>query len=205
MKPLVLDSLPFRIQTMTPAHIPTVATIERDTFGAPWPESAFLQEVAYNPYSSYLILQYLPQVASRTSRLTHPFRKGYIDPSLIGYGGYWQMVDEAHICTLAIHRAWRGLGLGELVLISLIRRAMELDIERLSLEVRRSNTIAQSLYRKYGFLVVGERPKYYSNQEDALIMTTPDVHTRSYERLIETLASALLDRLGALDFELLPA
>ncbi len=205
MKPLVLASLPFRIQTMTPAHIPTVAAIEKDTFGAPWPESAFVQEVSHNPYSTYLILQYLPPTKRKNLNLTSPFRKGRVDPSIIGYGGFWQMVDEAHICTLAMRQDWRSRGLGELLLLALIRQAMELDIERLSLEVRLSNTIAQSLYRKYGFEVVGDRPRYYSdNQEDALIMTTSDVRTPNYKQTVVDLSNALLEQLNTLDLESLP-
>jgi len=40
-----------------------------------------------------------------------------------------------------------------------------------TLEVRRSSIHAQRLYGRFGFLVTGVRPKYYSDtKEDALIM-----------------------------------
>ena len=42
------------------------------------------------------------------------------------------------------------------------------------LEVRAGNEAAQDLYRKFGFEVVGRRPRYYQdNFEDALLMTLP--------------------------------
>ncbi|HEX7597469.1 MAG TPA: ribosomal-protein-alanine N-acetyltransferase, partial [Polyangia bacterium] len=39
------------------------------------------------------------------------------------------------------------------------------------LEVRRSNEAALGLYRRFGFVEVGMRPRYYEdNDEDAIVM-----------------------------------
>jgi ribosomal-protein-alanine N-acetyltransferase len=62
--------------------------------------------------------------------------------------------------------------------------------------VRVSNAVAQNLYRKYGFEVVGRRPGYYrDNNEDADLMTVSGVHTAEYQAKLKELREALEDRL----------
>ena len=59
-----------------------------------------------------------------------------------------------------------------------------------------SNTVAQNLYRKYGFEVVGRRPGYYrDNNEDAELMTLSGVYTADYQAKLKALRAALEDRL----------
>lgn len=103
---------------------------------------------------------------------------------LIGYCGVWQVLDEGHITTVATHPRYRKNGLGELLLLQMIDLSYNLSIHWLTLEVRVSNYTAQNLYYKYGFESQGLRPKYYQdNQEDAMIMTTPDMMTENYRTL----------------------
>ena len=93
---------------------------------------------------------------------------------MLGYAGLWLLIDEAHISTIAVAPEWRGRGLGELLLASLLERAISIGADVATLEVRASNLVAQNLYRKYRFTVVGVRKGYYTdNFEDALVMTTP--------------------------------
>jgi ribosomal-protein-alanine N-acetyltransferase len=62
------------------------------------------------------------------------------------------------------------------MLLRLIELAIELEAQRLTLEVRVSNSAAQALYRSFGFRVAGRRARYYSDDgEDALVMTTPEL------------------------------
>jgi ribosomal-protein-alanine N-acetyltransferase len=121
-----------------------------------------------------------------------------LDPTLLGYGGIWLMMDEAHVSTLAVHADWQGKGIGELLLVSLIEKAMTLSAEFVTLEVRVSNDRAQNLYRKYGFRQVGVRRKYYSdNNEDALIMTTDDIQAPTYQGQYQRLTRELDAKLSA--------
>lgn len=53
----------------------------------------------------------------------------------------------------------------------MVKLCKENKIVAMTLEVRRSNLVAQNLYKKYGFKMAGVRKEYYSdNREDAIIM-----------------------------------
>ena len=110
---------------------------------------------------------------------------------IVGFVGLWYMVDEAHIVSIGVRSEYRGLGLGELLLISAIEQAIEMESRVVTLEVRVSNYVAQNLYKKYKFTERGTRKGYYSdNREDALIMTTQPIRSDSYlEELISLVAS----------------
>ena len=82
----------------------------------------------------------------------------------------------------AVKNNYRRAGIGEGLLISVIELARQLDATVVTLEVRVSNETAQALYKKYGFQVVGRRPRYYSdNGEDAVLMSTDAVSSISFQ------------------------
>jgi ribosomal-protein-alanine N-acetyltransferase len=92
-------------------------------------------------------------------------------PTLAGYGGCWLIAGESHVSTLAVHPAYRGRGLGEALLVGMLRRAINLGGEYSVLEVRVSNLTAQALYRKYEYETIGRRGAIYrDNGEDAFLM-----------------------------------
>ncbi len=143
------DKLVYRAMTLD--DLPEILAIEHEAFASPWTEEAFRNELTNNMFARYLAVEYRGQV--------------------IGYGGMWIIMDEAHITNIAIRSDCRGKGLGHLLLEQLQRTAVFFGAERMTLEVRVSNEHAQSLYRKHGFEPSGLRPGYYSdNNEDALIM-----------------------------------
>ncbi|MFQ6059038.1 MAG: ribosomal protein S18-alanine N-acetyltransferase [Anaerolineae bacterium] len=119
-------------------------------------------------------------------------------PPVLGYGGFWIMAGEAHISTIAVAPEHRRRGIGELLLVTMLDRATELNAEVMTLEVRVSNVAAQSLYRKYGFQPVGRRRGYYSNnREDALIMTTERLTSATFQNDLQRLKRALRGKLTA--------
>jgi ribosomal-protein-alanine N-acetyltransferase len=151
---------PVRFADMEVRHLPAVLEIERRSFPTPWSERAFLSELTQNAYAHYI-------VALRGLRV-------------VGYGGMWLILDEAHITNLAVHPAERGRGLGERLLTELERRAAAHGCTRMTLEVRPSNLVAQALYRKHGFEPRGRRPGYYSDtREDAIIMWKEGLDARN--------------------------
>ncbi len=90
---------------------------------------------------------------------------------IVGYAGLWLMVDEGHVTTIGMHPNHRGQGAGELLFLGLFDIAREMKAQRVTLEVRVTNTGAQALYKKYGMEIAGLRKRYYSdNGEDAYIM-----------------------------------
>ena len=143
---------------MAEEDLPFVQLIEGASFTTPWPPHAYRQELESNRLAHYLV--------------------ALIGERVVGYGGIWLMVDEAHITTFAVHPSFRRRRIGERMLIALLDLAVDRGAREATLEVRLSNLAARRLYEKYGFRPVGIRPRYYSdNQEDALIMTTEPLAT----------------------------
>lgn len=143
------DSL--KIEPLSAQFIEEIIEIENDSFGTPWSKNDYLRELNENMLGFYLGIVWQGR--------------------LLGYGGYWLIMNEAHINNIAINRLFRGQGLGELLLRNLMLAAHSQGATKMTLEVRESNESAQTLYRKLGFEPSGVRPGYYSdNNEGAVIM-----------------------------------
>jgi ribosomal-protein-alanine N-acetyltransferase len=131
--------------------IPIICEIEQEAFTTPWTSAAFYNELTNNQFARYMVMD--------------------SEEGVLGYGGMWIIVDEAHITNIAVGKKHRGKKLGERLLREMQKTAVFLGAVRMTLEVRPSNRIAQALYEKLGFYGVGVRRGYYTdNQEDAIIM-----------------------------------
>lgn len=116
-----------------------------------------------------------------------PSGKQYI----VGFAGFWIMAGEAHITNIAVRERYRRHGMGELLFISIIDLATELNARFVTLEVRSSNTAAQNLYYKYGFTQVGLRRGYYTdNKENAVLMSVEDITSASFQANLQRLRQA---------------
>jgi len=163
------------VDRMTVDDLIAVHVIERESFSTPWPEHAYRQEIEQNSLAHYIVARY--------------------GNAIVGFAGIWLLVDEAHITTFATRTAWRRQGIGERLLVALIDLALARGAKEATLEVRPSNIPAKRLYEKYGFKVVGVRPRYYSdNNEDALIMTTDTLDGRPMRDRLAELKAALAAR-----------
>jgi ribosomal-protein-alanine N-acetyltransferase len=148
---------------MIEADLPVVLEIDRLSFPIPWSERTYRFELRDNQ-------------AARL-KVAEVFENGTM--RVIGYVGFWFIVDEAHISTLAVHPHYRGQGIGEQLLQDALNDAVLKGALVATLEVRISNDVAVNLYRKFGFEVIGERPRYYrDNNEDALLMILNDINGR---------------------------
>ena len=104
------------------------------------------------------------------------------DNILVGYAGIWNIVDEAHITTIAIRESYRRKHIGEALITKILEDCYNNFIKYLTLEVRVSNTPAIELYNKYGFKSLGTRKGYYQdNGEDALIMWTENIFSDNFK------------------------
>lgn len=168
MKQLVRVTL----EPMSAVDIPRVLEIERESFRTPWPRDAYVHELKENRLATYFIAR--------------------ADEQIVGYCGMWVILDEAHITTIAVDPAFRGMHVGERLLVGLIDASVERGARWMTLEVRRSNLTAQKLYKKYGFREIGTRKGYYSdNREDAIIMWTGSLLDTSFKDRLVQLRAAL--------------
>jgi [ribosomal protein S18]-alanine N-acetyltransferase len=136
---------------MVLADVPAVHAIDTLSFSLPWPERSFLFELTKNPISRGWVAE--------------------VDGKIAAMLLLWFIIDEAHIATIAVHPDFRRKGIGEQILLHALRAVQEEGARRAFLEVRAGNSAAQAMYRKYGFEIVGVRPRYYKdNNEDALLM-----------------------------------
>ena len=118
-------------------------------------------------------------------------------PFLIGFVGTLYVVDEAHIVSVGVRTESRGRGIGELLLIGAIARAIDMGMSSTTLEVRVSNQAAKGLYRKYGLTQRGLRKGYYSDdREDAAIMTADAIGLPPYRERFRRLVEAHRARWG---------
>lgn len=141
---------------MTLDDLPAVLEIDRLSFALPWPERSFRFELTENDAAHLLVAEMAWGGRTRT----------------VGYLGYWLLIDEMHISTLAVYPEVRGQGIAERLLLAGLEQACRQGAEMSTLEVRPSNSAALALYRKHGFELAGRRRAYYrDNQEDALLMT----------------------------------
>ena len=141
----------FTIRKMQREDVEEVYQIELLSFSAPWSKESLFYELEQNLFAKYLVVEF--------------------EGKVIGYCGLWVIMDDAQITNIAVHPDYRNMKIGEALLRFSIQLSKEMNAKRLSLEVRVSNHIAQSLYKKVGFLSGGIRKRYYTdNQEDALVM-----------------------------------
>jgi len=111
---------------------------------------------------------------------------------LVGYGGFWLILDESHITTIAVVPNYWRKGISEKLLQEMINSGYAKKAKWFTLEVRASNIAAQNLYYKYGFKSLGLRKKYYQdNEEDALIMWTENIWDTEFKTLFEDLEEKL--------------
>ncbi|NDJ75619.1 MAG: ribosomal protein S18-alanine N-acetyltransferase [Chloroflexi bacterium] len=189
------------MRPMRMEDIPTVLEMDRLSFPTPWSARTYEFEIRNRDTSHLVVLEQRENAVSRLSprALLRRWSGNNTSGPLIGYGGCWLIAGEAHISTIAVHPDYRGRGLGELLLVGMLQRALHLKGEYSVLEVRVSNVTAQALYRKHEYEVVGRRKGYYrDNSEDALLMEVRPLDAAYAERLNHRL-HALRQRVQYID------
>ncbi|MFQ6000770.1 MAG: ribosomal protein S18-alanine N-acetyltransferase [Anaerolineae bacterium] len=194
------NGLAYKVEPMQASDIREVMAIERLSFPTPWPMGAYRFEIRRNPRAYYFVVRPQEEGAAPSEKprrgLLARFRSTDQRSPIVGYGGFWHSAREAHISTIAVHPRLRRKGIGQLILIAMIEKARSLGADHITLEVRASNLVAQSLYRKYGFQVVGRRRRYYSdNNEDAVVMVAQDIDRLPYSIHLQELRERLIERL----------
>ncbi len=137
-------------EPLTEQHIPQLLMAEEEAYPDPWTAGMFLQEIR-----------------NRTSHFYVAFAEG----ELVGYGGFWLLVDEIHITKVTVLARFRRQGFGREVMAHLFWLGRRLGAQSVRLEVRESNAAARRLYESLGFEHIGLRQGYYARaRESAVVM-----------------------------------
>jgi [ribosomal protein S18]-alanine N-acetyltransferase len=144
---------PYVILPLKPADLDSVMEIERLSFKSPWSRQVFAEELA----RSWAHVDVVRKMGSG---------------AIVAFCNYWLVADEVHLLNLATHPQERRSGHASRLLAHVLEYARRAACRLVTLEVRRSNEVAQRLYRRFAFKAVGIRPNYYvDDQEDAVIMS----------------------------------
>jgi ribosomal-protein-alanine N-acetyltransferase len=148
------------LSPMRRRHLPGVLAIEAQVYPRPWSARLFEDELDRSG-RTYLVAR--------------------VGATVVGYAGVLMIADDGHVATIAVDPAWQRRGIARCLLAELVRQAMAMGANQLTLEVRVSNRGAQDLYRSFGFVPGGARKAYYAdNGEDALVMWAHDLRTEAY-------------------------
>ncbi|PWH12201.1 MAG: ribosomal-protein-alanine N-acetyltransferase [Anaerolineae bacterium] len=163
IRPMKLDDIPAVVLVDTLAGILL-----------PWSPAAYAAELR-KPTSWCWVcerlteqpLEYVSPFPSVVGNLSYPAGT----PAVIGSLTLWDVAGEGEIANVAVHPQFWRQGVGRALLQTALHQAALLGLKRILLEVRASNQPAQHLYRSFGFIEDGRRPRYYSNGEDAILMS----------------------------------
>ncbi len=151
----------FIITRMQREHLDTLAELEKICFSQPWSYKSLEEELSNDTAYFY--------VAKESD-----------GERIVGYIGLYIVLESCFAANIAVFPEYRNRGAATALLRRAFLTATAHGAEFISLEVRRSNTAAISLYKSLNFEETGLRKNYYRNPpEDALIMTrlfkNPDI------------------------------
>ncbi len=161
-----------QLVAMRRRHLRSVLKIEGQVYPRPWTLTLYMSELNLRSSRHYVVAR--------------------LGGGVVGYAGLLFTADEAHITTIAVDPAWHRRHIGTRLLLHDAIVARRRRARHLTLEVRVSNTAAQELYRRFGFVPEGIRKNYYAEiHEDAVVMWAHDIDTDEYLSRLDGLASGL--------------
>lgn len=138
------------IRRMQARDVEKVEQIEVATFSMPWSRQGFLDALNLD---------------------TTIFLVAEENEEVVGYIGMYYSFDEGEITNVAVAKAQRCRGIGELLIQEMKKEATKHSLSGIVLEVRVSNDSAIRLYERNGFVNLGIRTGFYEMpKEDAYIM-----------------------------------
>ncbi|MFM7068389.1 MAG: ribosomal protein S18-alanine N-acetyltransferase [Actinomycetes bacterium] len=165
------------IAPMRRRHLRGVMAIETAANSRPWSTRLFADELRMPMSRLYLV--------------------ALDDHEVVGYAGLMITLDEGHVTNVAVHPEHRRRHIGTMLMLVLMRRAVERGVVDMTLEVRQSNRAAQELYRHLGFAPGGARTGYYPDTgEDALIMWAHGIDAPEHADRLRDLEASLPVRLN---------
>lgn len=92
------------------------------------------------------------------------------DKEKVGLITYSVAMDTADLEGITVESSHRKKGYGQTLINAMVERLKGTGVERILLEVRKSNQSAINLYQKSGFEFLSVRKNYYQDGEDALVL-----------------------------------
>jgi ribosomal-protein-alanine N-acetyltransferase len=170
--PSALPAIQFR--RMEADDLPRVMQIEGDAFAHPWSEDLFRRELTHT-WSTILIATGAARTGATGLQVGAQPDNGHVghqgSHGILGFVICWRVHDELHVLNLAVAVEARRRGVARALMLEATEQARRSGAVLATLEVRRSNEGALSLYRSLGYRQVGIRPNYYQDEgEDAIVM-----------------------------------
>ena len=134
---------------MESRDVPGVFKVDQACFAHNWTQDSYQAETK-NILSNYIVAE--------------------VDGEIIGFGGFWQVIDEAHITNIAVIADYRQTGVGQNIINAMLAQALAKGCVAMTLEVRGDNQPAINFYLKNQFTREGRRKDYYGTGMDAIIM-----------------------------------
>ena len=151
--------------------IDEITRIESETSASPWSRSSISHDVETNADAYVAVLVCGEQRCSEDGCSDRSCSETGAEARIAGYADMWMIAGEAQLNNIAVDEDMRGRGYGRMLLDHMSDECTVRGCSSMTLEVRRSNDAAISLYRGSGFTETGIRPRYYlDNNEDAVIM-----------------------------------
>lgn len=140
-----------KIEKMNSIHIEEIAELEKECFSSPWSAESLKTELT-NGFARFFVAE--------------------IGETVAGYIGAHNVLGEVYITNVAVFERFRRMGVAKRLIETLLVSVSREKADFVTLEVRKSNFSAISLYEKCGFTSVGERKDFYEKpREDAVLMT----------------------------------
>ena len=140
----------YNVRIMTEDDIEEVSKIEADSFSEPWSPNGFATSIERED-TMFLVAEFQGRV--------------------VGYIGSYICMEDVDITNVAVDKSYRQNGIANMLLERFCIICKEKRIERIGLEVRKSNLAAIHLYEKQGFENVGIRKNFYRKPtENAIVM-----------------------------------
>lgn len=141
----------YKIITLSEEYIDSLVRLEGECFSTPWTKKMLLDDIK-NPNTLYIA--------------------AVEEDEVVAYAGMWVSVYDGQITNVAVSKEHRRQNIATGLLTTLCDECVKKGLECITLEVRRGNEAAISLYQKLGFETVGVRKNYYKNPtEDAMLLT----------------------------------
>lgn len=121
-------------------------------------------------HSSFFAHPWDPDEISDLLRDSAVFADGAFDSrasTLLGFVMSRAAPPDSEVLTIAVNRRYQGKGIANALLMHHLGRLRDAGVSVVFLEVEQGNLPAAALYRRMGFVEVGQRPGYYRKASGA--------------------------------------